>query len=102
MAEETKEVWVIVDEAPPKRKIKAICDVKATAIRLVRETCSTSLTISSVNLVRQGAVWFGPVDIIEPSRTDVVAQAKLDMKYEAEKKARELGLTEAEIDALSY
>ena len=83
----------------------AHCELEATAIRLAKGCYvqGSNGPVRPVTLVKHGDCWYMPtaaIDIISPSKEDKAAQASKDAKAEALRKAKALGLSDADLKAL--
>jgi hypothetical protein len=104
-------VWTNTDltEGRGREYVEYLCEKKSTALRKAKKNyvMGTDSRITEVKLFNSGSGWYGPVNVIEPSSEDMKAEAQLeaeqrakDAKEAAIAKAKELGLTEADIKAL--
>lgn len=107
--EKILKVWVAwtntdLTEGKGFRVPKAVCKEKATAIRLGKkgsvQGCDCSITQEIAVLLVNGQ-WLIPGEIIYPSKKDKLEQEKIDKKTAALKKAKDAGLTEEDIEAIS-
>ena len=109
---ETKEAYVVwtntdLTEGRGIEYPMAICEEKATAIRLGRRNYvqGSNCTITKETIFRiakkpYGSRWYGPARLIFPTAEDTKIQKRIDKAEKAVKKAIECGLTEEEIKAL--
>lgn len=106
--EDSRKVWVAwtntdLTEGRGAEYPKAVCEEKATAIRLGKggsvqgSSCKTTEEIA----VRINGKWLVPGRILRPTREDKMLQEKIDAKTKAIEKAQAAGLTEEDIKALS-
>jgi hypothetical protein len=81
----------------------AICEQKATALRLGRgqDVQGSNCRVEPCAIYRIENRWCGPVHIKPPTKRDLDTQQKIDEKDAAIAKAKKLGLTEDDIKALS-
>jgi len=83
----------------------AVCAQEATAQRLAknRYVQGSDGPVREMQLVRIDGKWYAPsaaINVIDPTREDVLAQQRLDASRAAIQRARDAGLTGAEIAAL--
>ena len=86
------------------------CELRSTARRLGkgRDVMGSDATVREVTLVRYNNEWYGPVDIQRGSEADQAVDAKeraelerLAAKSAVLERARDLGLTEEELELLA-
>lgn len=83
----------------------AVCATEATAIRLARKKYvqGSNGPVRTMELVKIDGKWYAPsavIDVVEPTREDVAAQAAIDAKRVALEKAKAAGLTDDDLRAL--
>jgi hypothetical protein len=83
----------------------AVCAAEATALRLSRKQYvqGSDGPVRTMDLVKIDGKWYAPsaaINVVEPTREDVAAQAAIDAKREAVAKAKAAGLTDADLLAL--
>lgn len=107
MMTDTKTVWAVYTntdliEGRGREYVVCLCETYATAKRRAFKNGvrGTDADVFEVELVKHGASWYGPVEIEKPTDDDIRQQQAIDLKLAAQKKARELGLTEEDIKAL--
>lgn len=114
-----KVVWRVIGnrdltEGRGPRYTKALCELEATARRVGKKgyvqggDCPIEQT-KLVRIEKDGRLgsWLGPVDVMQPTADDKKLQARLDevteqkrAKEAAIEKAKELGLSDEELEAL--
>ena len=99
-----KGVWVVwtntyLTEGRGQRYPLAVCELKATAIRLGKGKYvqGSDCPVSEVNALHWNDMWYVPGRIIRPTTEDEKKQKQNDLQKKAEAKALELGLTTEEI-----
>lgn len=104
---DTKTVWAVytntdLTEGRGKGIFLCLCETLATAKRKAFKAGvqGTDADVFEVELIKHRNFWYGPVEIEKPTADDIRQQQAIDLKLAAEKKARELGLTEEDIKAL--
>lgn len=107
---ETKSVWVAYTntdctEGRGYDVPIAVCAARATAIRLARKKYvqGTDGPVREMTLVKIDGKWFIPgaaVNIIDPTIEDVAEQKRIDARIDALQRAKDAGLTDADIAAL--
>ena len=105
--QETKKIWIAVTntdctEGRGFQRPKAICETKATAIRLGKKGYiqGSDCPVEDGIAVKVNDRWFYPWIMERASKEDIAAQKKLDEYQAVLNKARELGLTPEDIKAL--
>ena len=83
----------------------AVCAAEATATRLARKKYvqGSDGPVRTMELLKIDGKWYAPsaaINLVEPSKEDVAAQAAIDAKREAMDKAKKAGLTDADLLAL--
>lgn len=83
----------------------AFCAAESTAIRLARKRYvqGSDGPVRTMELVKIDGKWYAPsaaIDVVAPTREDVVAQTAIDAKRAAMEKAKAAGLTDADLLAL--
>ena len=83
----------------------AVCAAEATATRLARKKYvqGNDGPVRTMELLKIDGNWYAPsaaINLVEPSKEDVAAQAAIDAKREAMDKAKAAGLTDADLLAL--
>lgn len=107
---DVKEVWVVegntdCTEGKGFPTILAVCDAKATALRIGKgkyvqgSNCPVYKSIA-VKLENQGNRWFVPGKIEPVSGVDIKEQERLDAVEAAQEKAKQAGLTDEDIALL--
>jgi hypothetical protein len=103
---ETREVFAVITcsdltEGRGAHYVKAYCETSATAQRIAHKgyVQGGNCPVEKRTLYRpKGEVsWFGPVIVQLPTDADTKRQVAIDSQTAAVEKAREFGLTEAEI-----
>lgn len=88
----------------------AVCETESTARRLGkgRYVQGSDCSVTETTLYLIDRKWYGPVSVVPPTKEDIAAEAKLQaakaatfLKTAAINKARELGLSDEDIAALS-
>jgi len=89
-------------EGRGRERIRCICELEATAIRLARRasTQGSDGTVWPVELLHHQGRTYGPIDLELATAADVKAQQVLDRRREVIEKARALGMAEDEIEFL--
>lgn len=105
--QDTKEVWVAwtntdCTEGRGYQVPRAVCQSKATAVRLGKKgyVQGSDCPISKTLAVKINNTWLVPGLIHTASREDKDAQKRVDDKRAALQKAKDAGLTEAELKLL--
>jgi hypothetical protein len=83
----------------------AVCSAEATALRMAHKQYvqGSDGPVRSMELVKIDGKWYAPspaINVVEPTREDVAAQAAIDAKRDAVAKAKAAGLTDADLLAL--
>jgi hypothetical protein len=83
----------------------AVCELEATAKRIAKKQYvqGSDGPVRGVNSVNIDGKWYIPteaINIIKPSKADIAEQARVEAKQCALEKAKALGLSEEEINAL--
>ena len=83
----------------------AVCAAEATALRLARKKYvqGSDGPVRAIELLRIDGKWYAPsaaINLVEPNKEDITAQAAVDAKREAVAKAKSAGLTDADLLAL--
>lgn len=83
----------------------AVCDIEATALRLARKAYVQGCDgpVRQMELVKIDNKWYAPstaINIINPTKEDVIAQLTLDSKREVVAKAKAAGLTDEDLVTL--
>lgn len=83
----------------------AICAEEYTALRLARGQYvqGSDGPVRKMELVKIDGKWYAPfasINVVEPTREDVAAQAAINAKRDAVAKAKAAGLTDADLKAL--
>ena len=120
--DKTAEAFVVstnsdLTEGRGHRVVEAICEIETTAIRLARgaDVQGTDGSVEKILLyhpeqenIHWRTWWYGPINLVRPNRADKEmqksmkdAQAKTSAARRAVAKARDLGLTDAEIQAIA-
>lgn len=78
---------------------KAVCKVEATAKKLAKGQWvqGSDSPVKETTLYKIKNTWYGPVNIINPSKSDEENQKKLDAKRKARDKLLEAGFTDEDI-----
>lgn len=86
-----------------------ICKTEATARRLSkgRYVMGTDCPIREVEIIIHNNLWYGPIGMVHPTKEDMLEQARIDDEKEAKRKkeaaiekAKSLGLSDEELEAL--
>ena len=104
-------VWTNTDltEGRGREYVQYLCEKKSTALRKASRNyvMGSDSRVTEVKLFNSGSGWYGPVNVLEPSREDLMAEAQLEAEMKAQQakedaiaKAKSLGLTEDDIKAL--
>jgi hypothetical protein len=120
--EDVKEAFVVsinsdLTEGKGYRVVEAICEIETTAIRLAKgaDVQGTDGSVEKILLyhpekenIHWRTWWYGPINLVRPNLADKEmqksiheARAKTSAARRAVAKARELGLTDAEIQAIA-
>ena len=83
----------------------AVCATEVTANRLAqrRYVQGSDGPVRTAELLKIDGKWYAPgtaINVVEPTREDVAAQAAIDAKRAALEKAKAAGLTDADLAAL--
>lgn len=83
----------------------AVCAAESTAVRLARKKYvqGTDGPVKTMELVKIDGKWYAPsaaINVVDPTREDVAAQAAIDAKRKAMAKAKAAGLADADLLAL--
>ena len=104
---ESKEAWAVIvnsdlTEGRGRNFVKHICEIKATARRLAHkaDVQGSNGLVERLLLKRWDGRWCGPVDVVAPTDQDRKDQLVLDARTEAEERARSLGLSDEDLQAL--
>ena len=105
--QETKKVWAVytntdLTEGRGREYAKHLCETQATAIRKAKGAGvqGSNARVREVEIIKHLNSWYGPVNIEHPTADDVAEQTKLSIKLAAINKAKELGLTDDDINAI--
>jgi hypothetical protein len=104
-------VWTNTDltEGRGREYVQYLCEKRATALRRAKKNyvMGTDSRVTEETLFNAGRGWYGPVRVIEPSQEDLRVEQQLEAEQQAKTakeaaiaKAKQLGLTEADIKAL--
>lgn len=104
-------VWTNTDltEGRGREYVEYLCEKKSTALRKAKKNyvMGTDSRVTEEKLFQSGYQWYGPVNVIDPSREDLQVEAQLDAEAKAKaakeaaiEKAKSLGLSDADIKAL--
>ena len=113
---ETKQVYAVwstqdLTEGKSQEYIKHFCECEATARRLAKKRYvqGTDAPITTINVQKNGHIWYGPIFIEPPTEVDKTEEKNIlrqremkKAKEDAIEKARALGLTDKELRALRY
>ncbi len=113
MAEETKKSWVVLvnsdlTEGRGRLVVNAVCEIKATAIRLAKKADvqgSDGRVLEVPTFMKEikgyhGHLTYGPVSITMPTKEDRRYQERIKIRVEAREKALAAGLSLDDIEAL--
>ncbi|MBN58699.1 hypothetical protein [Thalassolituus sp. UBA3500] len=105
--QETKTVWVAwtntdCTEGRGRQIPKAVCESEATAMRLGKKgyVQGSDCPVREAVAVKVNNCWLVPGKIEPISSEDVAAQARIDARRAALKKAKDAGLTDDELRLL--
>lgn len=105
---QTKKAYVVMQntdltEGRGYQRPIAISDSISAAKRIGRknDTQGTDCQILECRIFRIDNIWYGPCSLVNPTPEDIHADKKLAFREETIKKAMHLGLTQAEIDAIT-
>jgi len=102
----TKEVWLVTTntdliEGRGKQIHLAFCEEYATAKRLAKGQYvqGGNCPMEKCNIFKpeEGAEWFGPISIEQPTSQDIADQSVIDAQSNAVAKAKAAGLNTADI-----
>jgi hypothetical protein len=104
-------VWTNTDltEGRGREYVEYLCEKRATALRKAKKNyvMGTDSRVTEEILFNAGRGWYGPVRVIEPSQEDLRVEEQLiaeqkakTAKEDAIAKAKQLGLSDADIKAL--
>lgn len=104
-------VWTNTDltEGRGREYVQYLCEKRATALRKAKKNyvMGTDSRVTEVKLFNSGSGWYGPVNVLDPSQEDLRFEERFAAEQKAKSakeaaiaKAKELGLTEADIKAL--
>ena len=79
-----------------------VCEKESTARRLAKKRYvqGSDAPVSAISLVKVGSTWYGPVQIIAPTKEDDRNDEVAAKKRAALKKARDAGLTDDDLSDL--
>ena len=102
MLKDAGKAWVVTTKHAGERRPLHVCEFEATARRMAALVASVSEPrIEACPIYNDGECTYGPVFLMAPTGADREKQARISARNKAERKARSLGLTEQEIEALS-
>ncbi len=80
----------------------AFCEQEATARRIAKKAYvqGSDGPVKPLTLFKHHGRWYGPVEVQQPTGTDIALQKVMDAKEAARARAKALGLTDEEILAL--
>jgi hypothetical protein len=83
-------------------RIKALCKIEATALRLAKRANvqGSDGVVRKIRLSWHDGKFHGPVELTMPTSADEATQKMLDRRRSAFEKARALGLSTEDLDAL--
>jgi hypothetical protein len=104
-------VWTNTDltEGRGQEYVQYLCEKETTAWRLAKKNyvMGTDSRVTEKRLFQSGYEWYGPVRVVQPTKEDERAEEKLTAERNAQlakeaaiEKAKKLGLTEVDIQAL--
>ena len=79
----------------------SLCEATARRIAHKRGVMGTDGTVRKMTLYKHSAWWYGPVSLEQPTDADRAAQDRIDAGRTALQKAKDAGLTDADIAALA-